>query len=189
MRRVVAAAVFVVLSALAVHAAEIGGVKLPDRAQVGGSDLVLNGGGVRVKFGIAKVYVAALYVAQKTATAGAVIGASTPRRVQLVMLRDVAADTLQESLIEALKENTTAADFKAFEPRVKQMSAIFAAAKEAKKGDIIQLDLLPGTGTVITVRGQAKDPIQGDDFSNALLKIWLGDKPVQADLKKGLLGG
>ncbi|HEY3380584.1 MAG TPA: chalcone isomerase family protein [Vicinamibacterales bacterium] len=189
MKRWLAAAAFILAAITAVTATEIGGVNLPDRAQVGGSDLVLNGGGIRVKFGLAKVYVAALYVAQKTGDAGAVISAATPRRVHLAMLRDVAADTLQESLIEALKENTSAAEFQGFQPRIKQMSAIFSAAKEAKRGDAILLDLLPGKGTQITVRGQAKDIIAGDDFANALLKIWLGPKPVSPDLKKGLLGG
>jgi len=35
----------------------------------------------------------------------------------------------------------------------------------------------------------AGEPIQGEDFYRALLRIWLGDQPVQEDLKKALLGG
>ena len=34
----------------------------------------------------------------------------------------------------------------------------------------------------------AGKPISGEDFYRALLRIWLGDKPVQEDLKKSLLG-
>jgi long-chain acyl-CoA synthetase len=39
------------------------------------------------------------------------------------------------------------------------------------------------------VNGAAKGTIPGDAFNVALTRIWLGDKPVQADLKKALLGG
>jgi hypothetical protein len=31
-------------------------------------------------------------------------------------------------------------------------------------------------------------PIQGEDFYRALMRIWLGDKPVDGDLKQGMLG-
>jgi hypothetical protein len=31
-------------------------------------------------------------------------------------------------------------------------------------------------------------PIPGEDLYRALLRIWLGDKPVDGDLKKGMLG-
>jgi hypothetical protein len=188
MKRIVTVALFILLAGTFAAATDIGGVQLPDKAQVGGSDLVLNGGGIRVKFSIAKVYVAGLYVPAKTTDANAVIKSTAPRRVQLVMLRDVAANTLQESLIEALEANTSPAEFKGYQPQVKQMNAIFSTAKDANKGDIILLDLLPGKGTQISVRGKAQDVIPGDDFASALLKIWLGAKPVSADLKKGLLG-
>ncbi|HUN67524.1 MAG TPA: chalcone isomerase family protein, partial [Burkholderiales bacterium] len=76
------------------------------------------------------------------------------------------------------------------EPRVRQLVAIMAEMKEAKKGMRITLDWLPGAGTAVTVDGKAAGlPIQGEDFYRALLRIWLGDNPVQSDLKKALLGG
>jgi len=78
---------------------------------------------------------------------------------------------------------------KALEPRAKQLAAIMAEMKEAKKGMRITLDWLSAAGTKVTVDGKAAGlPIQGEDFYRALLRIWLGEKPVQADLKKALLG-
>jgi hypothetical protein len=60
---------------------------------------------------------------------------------------------------------------------------------EAKKGSTITLDW-NGTATLIGIDGKPTgQPIAGDDFYRALLRIWLGDKPVQEDLKKALLGG
>ena len=77
---------------------------------------------------------------------------------------------------------------KALEPRLKQLQAIMLSMKEARKGMRITLDWTPA-GTAVTVEGKpAGAAIPGEDFYRALLKIWLGDKPVQADLKGALLG-
>jgi hypothetical protein len=71
---------------------------------------------------------------------------------------------------------------------VKELAGIFAEIKEAKKGMTITLDWT-GSATQLTVNGKpAGKPIAGEDFYRALLRIWLGDKPVQSDLKKALLG-
>ena len=46
-----------------------------------------------------------------------------------------------------------------------------------------------GGATRLVVNGKAAGkPIAGEDFYKALLRIWIGDKPVQDDLKKSLLG-
>ena len=64
-----------------------------------------------------------------------------------------------------------------------------AGIGEAKKGMAIDLDWT-GSATRLQVDGRsAGNPIAGEDFYRALLRIWLGDKPVQDDLKKALLGG
>ncbi|PHV11458.1 chalcone isomerase family protein [Chitinimonas sp. BJB300] len=185
MKKVVAA--LLMSASMVGSAVEIGGVKLDDTLKVGGSDLVFNGGGIRVKYMIAKVYVGALYTAQKTNDPNLVINAPTARRMQITMLRDVAADDLYVSFIDGLQENISSDEFSAFKPRIQEMSAIFQAVKEVKKGDVIALDFIPGKGTQIMVRGQVKNVIAGDDFAKALLKIWLGPKPVSSDLKKDLL--
>jgi hypothetical protein len=60
--------------------------------------------------------------------------------------------------------------------------------KEAKKGMTIALDWT-GSETRVLVNGQpAGKPIAGEDFYGALLRIWLGEQPVQDDLKRALLG-
>jgi hypothetical protein len=79
---------------------------------------------------------------------------------------------------------------KALEPRIAQLVAIMAEMKVAKEGMAITLDWIPGSGTQVTVAGKPSGkPIEGEDFYRALLRIWLGEKPVQDDLKKALLGG
>ncbi len=51
------------------------------------------------------------------------------------------------------------------------------------------IDWVPGTGTVITVKGVPQgEPFKEPEFFNALLRIWLGPNPADWKLKDALLG-
>jgi hypothetical protein len=58
-----------------------------------------------------------------------------------------------------------------------------------KEGEVIHLDYIPGKGTAVIIKGQTKGVIDGHDFNQALMRIWLGDEPVGEKLKQNLLGG
>jgi len=184
--RVLAAVLF--LAALNGVAAEVSGVPLPDRTQVESRDLLLNGAGLRKRFFLS-VYVIGLYLPEKQSEAAAVLALPGPKRVSIHMLRDVNADTFAEALIEGLKANHSGADYQALEPRVQALTGIMAQVKEAKKGMAIALDWT-GSATRVSIDGRAAgQPIAGEDFYRALLRIWLGEHPVQDDIKRHLLGG
>ena len=175
---------------LAGIAAEVGGVKLDDRAKIdaGGPELVLNGAGIRTRF-VVKVYVAGLYLTEKKAAPADAIALGGPKRVSITMLRDVGAQQFNEALVDGFRANNSAADVERLKGPLDELSAIMSSLGEAKKGRVIALDFLPGTGTRVLVDGAAKGkPIAGDEFYKGLLRIWLGDKPVDGDLKKALLG-
>jgi hypothetical protein len=181
-------AVFAMAGAAA-QTVEREGAKFEPTLQLGGAALQLNGVGVRTR-AIFKVYVAGLYVPAKANSAAALLGQKGPRRVQLAMLRDVGADTFAESLNDGLKNNHSEAQLAALKPQIDAFNAAFKTVGEAKKGDVIQLDFTPEAGTRLVVNGQPRgNPIPGEEFYTALLRIWLGDKPADGDLKKGLLGG
>jgi hypothetical protein len=175
------------LAAINASAAEVAGVKLDDKTQVESRELVLNGAGLRKRL-FFNVYVIGLYLPEKKSDAAAIVALAGPKRAAIHMLRDVGADTFSEALVEGLRANTAETEYKALEPRVQELTAIMAEVKEAKRGMVIALDWT-GSGTQILVDGKpAGRPIAGEDFYRALLRIWLGDKPVQDDLKKSLLG-
>ena len=165
------------------------GVKLEPTAQVGGAALQLNGVGVRTR-AIFKVYVGALYVPQKSSSPAALLAQRGPRRISLTMLRNVDADSFAGPLVDGLRNNHSEAQFASFKPQVDVLNAAIKAIDEAKKGDVIHIEYLPDSGTRITHNGQQKGAsIPGEEFYAAMLRIWLGDKPADGDLKKGLLGG
>jgi hypothetical protein len=165
------------------------GVKFEPSATVGGQPLVLNGAGLRTR-AIFKVYAAGLYVPQKSSDPAALIAQTGARRVSIAMLRDVDAATFASSLLDGLKSNHTEAQLSTLKTQIEQLQATFKSVGEAKKGDAIQLDWVPDTGTRIVVNGQSRgEPITGPAFFAALLRIWLGDKPADGSLKKAMLGG
>ena len=169
-----------------VFAAEVGGVKLDDKVSVAGQDLVLNGAGIRTKV-VFKVYVASLYLPAKAPDLAGVL-AKGPRRIQMNLLRNVSADDLVGALVDGLNDNNSAADMAAVKAETDQLVAIMKAFKEVKEKDVVTLDFVDD-GTRIGLNGADKGAIKGDAFNRALTRIWLGDKPVQADLKKAMLGG
>ncbi|MBK1681309.1 chalcone isomerase family protein [Rhodocyclus tenuis] len=171
-----------------VHAIEAGGVNFADQTKVGGSDLVANGAGMRKKLFI-KVYAMALYLPSKQGDADAAIGARGAKRINIQLLRDLSAQQFVDALNEGVAENHSATELAALKERLKQFSDAMLSVGEAKSGSVVQLDWLPETGTRLTVNGQQRGrDIAGEDFYGALLKIWLGRKPVQDDLKSALLG-
>jgi long-chain acyl-CoA synthetase len=186
MKRAIGIAVVVAGLAGVASAAEVGGVKLAEKATVGGQELVLNGAGVRTR-AVFKVYVGSLYLPAKAATLASVL-AKGPRRVQLDLTRNLSADQLVDALVDGLKDNTSEAEFASIKPQTDQLVTIMQGFGEVKEGHVVTLDFHDGA-TRIAHNGQPKGVILGDSFNHALTKIWLGDKPVQSDLKKAMLGG
>jgi long-chain acyl-CoA synthetase len=106
----------------------------------------------------------------------------------MVMLRDLGADALNEALQDGLKKNHSAAALAELDAEAKQFGSLMMSIGKAKEGDAIVLDFSQA-GVSITVAGADKGTIANPKFASALLRVWLGDQPADAGLKKGMLGG
>lgn len=180
----------VFLISVTAQAAEVAGVKLDDKMRVTatGPELVLNGAGLRTRI-MFKVYVAGLYLTDKKGSATDVLALKGPKRVLLSTLRDLSAAQLVDALNDGMRDNSSAADLERLKPQIDALNAIMLAVKETAKGSTIAFDFIPDSGTLLTVNGEVKGaPIAGEDFYAAVLKIWIGEKPVEDGLKKALLG-
>jgi hypothetical protein len=167
---------------------DVAGVKLEDRLALAGSPLQLNGAGVRYK-AVFKVYTAGLYLGQKASTAEEVLAAPGPKRVAITMLRDIDANELGKLFTKGVEENSPRSEMVNLIPGLLRMGQMFADQKQLKAGDTFTIDWLPGTGTLITVRGVPQpEPVKEPAFYNALLRIWLGPSPADWKLKDALLG-
>ncbi len=164
---------------------EIGGVMVQETLKTDdGTVLHLNGAGIRSKF-FFDIYIAELYMEHPTNAATAVIEDAGRKRMIMHFLYDkVEKDKLIEGWNEGFAGNTKAAEVAQLQPRIDQFNALFV---DAHKGDLIVLDFIPDKGTVVTIAKEEKGVIPGKDFNDALLRIWLGDKPVNKGLKDKLL--
>ena len=181
-----AALIATLVAAPGLHAAEVAGVKLDDKIRVGGSELVLNGAGVRSKLFI-KVYVGALYVGQKSTAPAAIYDSTAPRRMALRMLRDVDAESLHSALDDGLKANHTPEELAGIKAASDQLASIMKGIGKAREGDTIAIDFL-AEGVAVSLNGESRGKVATPALAKALLKVWLGEKPADAALKKSLLG-
>jgi hypothetical protein len=174
--------------ALPAWAAELDGIKMPDTLKIANRDLTLNGMGLRTRFGL-KVYVAGLYVGTQSADATTLMQQPGPKRVAIVMRRNVEADTFLQALRDGISSNHSEAQMAALKDRLDKFDDAVTQIKEAKQGDSIDLDYVPETGTQVLHNGKPVGAtIAGEDFYRSLLRIWLGEKPAQESLKNGWLG-
>lgn len=177
------------LSAFAVaQPVEVSGVKFDNPIEVRGTKLELNGAGVRYK-AVFKVYTAGLYLEKKASTPQEVASQRGPKRLSITMLREIDSTELGKLFSRGMEDNMDRAAFSRIVPGVLRMSQIFSDHKKLQAGDQFMIDWIPGTGTVITVKGKVQgEPFKEPEFFNALMGIWLGNLPADFKLKDALLG-
>ncbi len=181
----------VMLLAVNARAVEIEGVKIDDKASIAANtpELILNGAGVRHKLAFLKIYIGSLYLTHKITESQTVFADVGAKRVSMnILANEVKASDLIASLNNALAANLLPNELALIEKRVRDLNAMLSNVKMLNKGAVVYIDYLPGTGTRITINGEEKITIAGDDFFRALLHIWLGNKPVDGRLRDAMLG-
>jgi Leu/Phe-tRNA-protein transferase len=164
---------------------EIAGVQLPDSLTENNTKLLLNGAGLRTKV-IIKVYAGGLYLLKKETDPAKIIAADEPMMIRMHFIHSTVS---KENLVNAWNEgftNATNGNIAAIEKEIEQFNGYFQ--EDAKKGDIYDVIYLPGQGISVERQGKRKGPIPGLAFKKAVFGIWLGEKPADAKLKKGMLG-
>lgn len=159
------------------------------RVTVAGSELLLNGTGVRAVAWF-KGYVAALYLRAPARDAAQVLAQAGPKRLQMLLLQDVPAAEFVKAFRKGVERNTPAAELPRLAERMARFEALVGALGQVRKGDLINLDLEPGRGMAFSVNGTLRgEAIAGEDFFAALLRSFVGDRPYDSKLKAGLLAG
>lgn len=174
-------------------AVELEGVDLPDTVTAYGQKLVLNGAGVR-KRGYFKADVTALYLPEKRTTPDAIYKLSGVRRIQLNILREFTSSTITRIFLADFKQSATDEEFKRLIGPIGLIGAAYANVKKVSKGDVVNLDWVPGVGWLATHNGKS---LTGDG-GNALaindelayqvyLRMYIGPNAPE-ELRNGLLG-
>ncbi len=182
--RPLAIAAVTLFAALPAHARECADVRFPDRVNVEGTSLTLNGLGIReaTVFNV-NVYVAALYVEQRSGNGAQILASDTKKRLVLRFLRDVDRADIVGAFQEGFQHSGGGG---AMAPRVRQLNGWVPAARE---GASWTFTYVPGAGLHAAFGGRERGVVPGADFARAFFGIWIGSHPPNPGLKRGLLGG
>lgn len=175
-----------VFLATSLYAVEIAGVKLPDSISAAGKTLTLNGAGLRTKLFI-KAYVAGLYLAQKSSNAQAIVNADDAQAVRLVITSKLITSARMEEAVREGFQKSTNGNIAPIKSQIEAFIKVFN--EPIKLGDVFELINVPGKGVEVLKNGAAKTTIPGMEFKKALFGMWLGNNPIQGDLKSKMLGG
>ena len=183
---IIPAAVIVTVLAGPAQAGELAGVTMPDRIEIEGRSCELNGMGLR-KILIVKVYVSGLYLENPVADADEVINSDQTKRliVDWIYKKGAGIEKLQKEYRERIEANTPERSGE-LDSKIDRFISTFT--KPVVGGDKFIYTYVPGKGTSISLSGEEKGTIEGEDFMKALFRVWFGQKPFDKKLKKGLLG-
>ena len=180
--------VVLLLAAVSASAARIADQSFDDRLRLAETDLVLNGVGLRSVAWL-KGFAAGLYLPEKVTTPAKVLAQPGPKRLQMKMILDVETKEFIKAFAVSLQRNNTEAERAGMKDRVEQFNRNLEAIGRVRKGDVVDLDFIPGKGLVILLNGTPRGPsVAGEDLYAGLLKIFIGEQPVDKKLKAGLLG-
>ncbi len=169
------------------QSADVVGVHYPQAIKIEGNSLTLNGSGVSYR-AVAKLYTVGLYVPQKSSQADAIFGNAGPKQLRFVMLQGMRVDELGKVITKGIENNSSREEFFKLIPSIRTMGEQFSRIKRLNPGDVFAIEYLPKRGTMFFVNGQpAGLPLDDGLFFPAILRTWLGQRPVTQDLKDALL--
>lgn len=178
---------FIALGLFSVSNAQqrVSGVELPEQLNLNEQKLLYNGGGVREKLWI-DLYVAALYLQEKSSDTKQILTSNKPMSVRLHIVSKLITSKKMIDAVEEGFRNSTNGNTASIRKRIDSFIEFFK--EEIVKGDEFDLLYIPGKGTIAYKNGVKKGEIAGLDFKAALFGIWLSNKAADDDLKEKMLG-
>ena len=174
---------FSVGAVAATPAAQIEGVRFEPSVVIGNRTLHLNGYGLlRYKL-LLKAYVAALYL-DRDADAADVLG-DVPKRLEIEYFWGIAAADFANATNDRIAANVSPAELGAIRPAIDHLNSLY---RDVRPGDRYALTYLPEVGTELSLNGVSLGIVAERELGRAVFSIWLGNAPLDTDLKTALLG-
>ena len=169
-----------------VSAKKIAGIDMPDTMDIAGASLRLNGAGVRTKM-FMDIYVGGLYLIKSNSNSAQIIAADEPMSIRLHMVSGlITSEAMEEATLEGF-ENATGGKTGPIQAHIDDFVKVFQ--EPISEGDIFDIAHEPGEGLQVYKNGTFKSAVGGGvEFKKAVFAIWIGDKPANKGLKKGMLG-
>jgi hypothetical protein len=164
------------------RSAEIEGVEFAEQITAGDRVLALQSVGLlryRIFF---KGYVAAVYLEEGTPPREVL--EDVPKRLELEYFWSIAGDKFGPAAETVMERNLDARSLERLRPRFEALHEKF---QDVEPGDRYSLTYLPGEGTELAKNGVPLALVPGEDFARAYFGIWLGEDPLDRDLRDELL--
>ena len=107
-----------------------------------------------------------------------------PLKLTFAYGREVPGHAFSESAMAMLERNLDGDSFQAKRDRFEEFNSAY---RDTSDGDVYQLHFGSGGEFVLTFNGEVIAREQGDDFANAYMTIWFGERPFSRPLKTALL--
>ncbi|WP_417345245.1 chalcone isomerase family protein [Ferrimonas sp.] len=159
-------------------------VELADNLTLDGVEMPYRGAGIRSKF-FMDLYVSSLYN-QESLPATELMEGHTAATIQL----DIISSMITSEKMTASMEDGFAQSAGKHLPQLKEQISQFTQAFSApvSEGDTFQIVSIPGQPVELLKNGTKLVAVEGELFRSVLLGIWLGDTPLDDDLKEEMLG-
>jgi hypothetical protein len=162
------------------------GVTIPRTMDFENKTLQLNGAGSRSKMWV-EVYIQALYLSQLSQNPKEIINDNLEMSIRIEITSALVSSGKLTRALNAGFEKSAGADFEKYKPRMELLKGFLS--DEITKGDVFELTYSPIDSSIWIIKNkELKGKIPGFDFKKVFFGIWLGDKPVDEDLKNNLLG-
>ena len=182
MKKIIILMVFVICGNVSFAQTKVGDVTLPNTVTLSNEEMNLNGAGMREKMWI-DLYAGGLYVQTKSSDGNTVINADAPMAMKLHIVSGMVSQSkMIGAVTDGFKNSTTGKATTA-----ERASFVACFNDEITKEDVFDIVYTSGN-TIVYKNGKEKGSVKGLEFKKALFGIWLGKKPADKDLKKGMLG-
>ena len=108
-----------------------------------------------------------------------------PRRLSFTWLRGCTGKEQVEANVEHCAKRLGNAPKAEVDAGVAAINLLWPDVKE---NDVLDLIYRPGIGTTMALNGRDLGTVPGAAFAKVQFSIWLGDDPIDGDLRKKLLG-
>jgi hypothetical protein len=169
-----------------VRSATIDGYSLPDVYPLPGQSLVLNGIGLRtLTIFRVKVYVAGLYVTQRSTDAAALITSPGPKVVLLQFLRSASKEAIEKQYREGEEKNCGHGECARNDQP--DFERLVAATPAREVGQTLTYIITAG-GLQVLADNRPSVSIDNPDLAKRILAGFIGPNPPSGELKAQLLG-
>jgi hypothetical protein len=173
-----------ILAMSVARAAELGGIWMPNTQLVDGETLLLNGMGLRT-YSILRIhiYVAGLYLEQRTDDPQMILRSTGMKLLQIKFLRDVTAAEARASWQRGFENNCRPPCY----VRSNDVRHFLAAIPAFHRDDNSRL-LFTARGVDVSINGHLLGRIADPHFATVILSTFIGPSPPTLQLKRELLG-